>query len=291
MTLAERRYYQIAIGLSILLHAALFLIAFPHSLGFGNGSGNQMDTISAGLMDFDSGESDSGLTDQAGIGNGAIEEVVTQPEPEQPESEVKSDPPKEVPSIKTSREPEIVHQEKVTKPKKVEQPKVEPKLQPKPENVKTVKSDNPVTDAKQAVKDKNGKPGGTGGGNGTGEGKGNGAGSGNGGKGGGGRLLGSGNGMVASGLEIDFGYPKNAQNENKEGDVRLRALIDRNGNLENIEPLQSSGDLRLDNAVKKFVGRMKFKKIDERYYVDLLIMFRIANEEPILKWLEARTRP
>jgi TonB family protein len=300
MTLSERRYYQIAIGLSILLHAALFMITFPRMLGLGNGSGDQMETISAGLMDFGSDASDSGSSGPTVLANEAVEEVVTQPEPEQsvtvahkeqPKPKVKAEIPKEVPQEKTVHESKIVHQEKMKQPKKAEQPKVEPKLQPKPENTKTVKSDNPVTDAKQAVKDKDGKPGGTGVGNGTGEGKGNGAGSGNGGKGGGGpRSLGSGENMVASGLEAKLYYPKKALNENKEGDVRLRALFTADGNLEKIELQQSSGDSYLDNVAFDYVKRLKFKPINEKYYVDMLVSFQIKNEAPLLKWLHAETR-
>jgi TonB family protein len=296
MTLSERRYYIIAIGLSVLLHVALLLIALPQAIGFGNGSGNQLETISAGLMDFNPGvsNSDSDSAAPAGGANEAVEEALTQAVPEQPvtvapkeqpKPKVKAEIPKEVPREKTVHEPEIVHQEKMKQPKKTEQPKIEPKLQPKPENVKTVKSNNPVTDAKQALKDKDGKPGGIGVGNGTG--------SGNGGKGGGGpRSLGSGENMVASGLEVQFYYPKNARNENKEGDVRLRALFTAAGNLEKVELLQSAGDLRLDNAASNYVKRsLKFKPCPEKYYVDILIMFRIENEAPLLKWLDAKTRP
>jgi TonB family protein len=101
--------------------------------------------------------------------------------------------------------------------------------------------------------------------------------------------LGDGVGMV-----LGFGrkpsYPKNAENEGVEGEVLVRVLITKDGEIESIELIEQSGDSRLDNAAFNSLKReWTFKPNTEDYYVDILFTF--INYETDYKLIKSATRP
>jgi TonB family protein len=277
MTLSERRYYQIAIGLSILLHAALLLITLPQGI-FGPGS--QVEMISAGIVE---------LTPEL-----TPAKPVVNREPDRPavvagqttkDTAVKPVA-KIAPKRRTVKTPEKKVSEKKAPEKVISDTKKKPqeKLVDKPEEVpeKNIAASTdsatgkPTEEAgpnKSNDKDKAAKPDESGG------------------KSPAPKMLGSGESLIASGWETELDYPKNAQNEGKEGDVRFRVLVAADGSLEKIEPLQLSGDPRLDNAAFRHIRRnYKFKPYEEKYYIEMVIIFRIADEAPIVKTLHSQTR-
>jgi TonB family protein len=86
-------------------------------------------------------------------------------------------------------------------------------------------------------------------------------------------------------------YPHKALEEGKEGDVRLRVVLDSNGHIEKLVIIKSAGDPLLDKAALNFVRRCyQFKPYEEKYQVDLVISFRISNDAPVNKSLNAETR-
>jgi TonB family protein len=277
MTLSERRYYQIAIGVSILLHAVLLLITLPQGL-FGPGS--QVEMISAGMVEL------------------TPEMVPTKPvinrKPDRPavvaSQTTKDTSVKPVAKIAPKRKTVQAQEKKVAEKKAPEKvisdlkKKPQEKLVNKPEEVpeKNVAgatdsgTGKPTEEAganKSNGKDQAAKPDQSGGKPATPQ------------------MLGTGESMIAFGLETDFYYPKNARNEGKEGDVRFRVLVAADGSLEKIEPLQLSGDPRLDNAAFGYIRRnYQFKTCQEKYYIEMVVIFRIANEAPIVKTLHSQTR-
>lgn len=101
--------------------------------------------------------------------------------------------------------------------------------------------------------------------------------------------LGDGSGMVM-GFGSKPSYPKDAQNEEVEGEVLVRVLIKKDGAIEAIEPIKSSGDSRLDNAALNSLKReWVFKPSIEDYYVDILFTFEEYNSS--YKLIKSATRP
>ncbi len=97
-----------------------------------------------------------------------------------------------------------------------------------------------------------------------------------------------------AGMVVGFGqkpnYPKNADNEGVEGEVLIRALIKRDGTVENTQFIKRSGDSRLDNAaVNSLKLEWAFKPNVEDYYIE--IMFTFVNHESNYKLLKSATRP
>ena len=101
--------------------------------------------------------------------------------------------------------------------------------------------------------------------------------------------LGDGSGMV-----MGFGnkprYPKDAQNEEAEGEILIRVLIKDDGTIEDIQLIKRSGDPRLDNAALNSLKReWIFKPNVEDYYVDILFIFK--NYDSDYKLIKSATRP
>jgi TonB family protein len=289
MTLSERRNYEIAIGLSILLHAALLFVVLPEKLFLG--PGNEVEMLSAGLVDFNPGARNSEVSlNDSPSESGTTEKILTPPAPERVITAPKEKP---QPAVKLKRQPKKLFKEEPVKTEADDlKVQVSKKAKEQPDNVQNhqsnAKKEKPISATVKplpehsTVKAANGKPGG------------NGEGSGEGTDGKTGKVpqgLGSGANMVASGLDVQYYYPKNALNESKEGDVKFRVLIGRDGSLEKIDTLQLSGDTRLDKAALNIVQRnIKFKPFKEKYLIDMIVIFKIANEVPIVKYLNAETR-
>jgi protein TonB len=311
MTLSERRYYRIATGLSILLHVVLLLVALPKFGWFG--PVDRMEMVSAGIVELNPGTPVS-VHDSASQ-NG--QPVVASAQPQISELKPKPKPkpkPKQVTPVKPIKQ-SVVKVKKIKNPPKQQTVKpVEkrpdqktPKLKPeqavaKPTSKPTVKTEEEVkepprcepdtlsqtepenpekkaqkaqnSDAPQsAAKDSTGKP------------------EANGKKTQVAQKLGSGENMLASGMDVPFYYPKNARNEEKEGDVHLRILLDSNGSFEKLLLIHSAGDSRLDNAAQNYIRRhYKFKPHQDKYYVDLVVSFKISDEAPKIKFLNSETR-
>lgn len=101
--------------------------------------------------------------------------------------------------------------------------------------------------------------------------------------------LGDGSGMVM-GFGSKPSYPKDAQNEEVEGEVLVRVLLKRDGTIEAIEPIKRSGDSRLDNAALNSLKReWVFKPGIEDYYVEILFTFEDYNSN--YKLIKSATRP
>jgi protein TonB len=312
MTLSERRYYRIATGLSIMLHTALLLCALPKLGWFG--PFNQIEMISAGIVEINPGApakapdvvSSKRLPTVAAAPKTDEKIIASKPKKISP-VEPKKQPPKEA-GVKKNK---VTAKEKVTKKQPVkpveklpDQKQVKPKEQPpqqpvaKPketpkkqldQNVKESARPDPKTtlktasdpakqktgkaDTQNAPKDENGKPEASGGKTPVVQ------------------KLGSGKNLIASGLDVPFYYPKNARNEEIEGDVQLKLLLGTDGALEEIYLVKSAGDARLDRAAQNYIRRnYKYQPHEEKYYIDLIVSFKISNEAPNIKFLNAETR-
>lgn len=282
MTLSERRYYRIAVLLSIIFHGALFLIHFTLPRGLG-GQSTGLETMAPSMLDLGPGSPNTDPTRSETGEYGAakpapVQEVVTV-DPE-PKPQVK--PEKVEPKAAKPVQEEV----KIDKPKEVAK-KEKPQTDPVPEHttVNPVK-EKPANPGKVAVTNNNES-----GSNGEGS-KATGV---QGGKGDkvppAAKNFGSGDLMIASGMDTLINYPKNALNEGKEGDVTIRAFVDANGNIEKVDLVTQSGDPRLDNAAKNHIGgRLKFKAVKERYFVDFLVRFQVDAEVPLVKCLRSESR-
>lgn len=99
-----------------------------------------------------------------------------------------------------------------------------------------------------------------------------------------------GNGNGGGGGRLQPAYPKNAVNEEKEGEVLARILVQQSGNLEEVKLMKSSGDERLDKAVLTSIQKQwKFKAAVANYYVEVLFSFKIETGVT-LTFLKAETR-
>jgi TonB family protein len=267
MTINERRFYRIAVFLSILFHLAILFITIPFpDLRAQN---NDLETISPDMLNMLPGstnaqpalvESFQNWPDRPALPKPKEEQIVVRPQPQKqshqsqtkPEVERKVEKPKEEPK----KEP--------IKPK--EEPKKEPKQEPEKEPVKPVAKPSAATKTAPGSKpDEVGKPPAA-------------------------RNLGSGDKMVSGGTNVPLWTPKDANNEDKEGNVKLRIFIDAAGGVESIKPLELSGDSRLDDGAIRYIQRYwKFKAIKERYYVDILISFKV-DAQAVIQFLQSETR-
>lgn len=282
MTLSERRYYRLAIMLSVLFHGVLFLIHFAAPQGLG-GQSTDLETMAPSMLDLGPGSPNTDPNRSETGESGAAK-------PAQPQEVVTVDP-----DPKTAVQPEQVEPKvaapvkeviKIDQPKEVAK-KEKPKTDPAPQSAATsTVKEKPVNPGKVAVTSNN-ETGSNGEGS---KATGNQAG-----KGDkvppASRKLGSGELMIASGLGNPLYYPKNAQNEGKEGDVTVRAFLDAGGSIEKVELLTNSGDLRLDNAARNFVnGKLRFKAVKEKYFVDILFRFKLDEEMPSYQFIGSETR-
>jgi TonB family protein len=329
MTINERRFYRIAVFLSILFHLAILFITIPFpDLRAQN---NDLETISPDMLNMLPGstnaqpalvESFQNWPDRPALPKPKEEQIVVRPQPqkqshqsqtkpeverkvEKPKEEPKKEPikpkeepkkepikpkeepkkepikpkeepkkepikPKEEPKkepIKPKEEPKKEPIKPKEEPKKEPvKPKEEPKQEPEKEPVKPVAKPSAATKTAPGSKpDEVGKPPAA-------------------------RNLGSGDKMVSGGTNVPLWTPKDANNEDKEGNVKLRIFIDAAGGVESIKPLELSGDSRLDDGAIRYIQRYwKFKAIKERYYVDILISFKV-DAQAVIQFLQSETR-
>jgi TonB family protein len=293
MTLNERRSYRIAVVLSVLFHLAILFIVIPYSdLTAQN---NDLETMSPEMLDLLPGstnqqpalvESSKDMPDRPAPFKPKQEQIVVRPQPQkQPvkakhEVELKVEKPKQEP-VKPKAKPK---QEPVKPKEEPKQEPVKPKEEPKQEPVKpkeepkqkAAPTDQPVAAAQTApnskpVKDDGVKPGEAG-------------------KPPAAKKLGSGDKMVSGGTDAPFYYPKDAMNEGKEGNVKLRINIAPDGSFESIDILEKSGDYHLDNAAYRYISRYwKFKANSEKYFIELLVIFKL-DAAPDIRFLRSETR-
>jgi TonB family protein len=285
MTINERRFYRIAVFLSILFHLAILFITIPFpDLRAQN---NDLETISPDMLNMLPGstnaqpalvESFQNWPDRPALPKPKEEQIVVRPQPQKqshqsqtkPEVERKVEKPKEEPKkepIKPKEEPKKEPIKPKEEPKKEPvKPKEEPKQEPEKEPVKPVAKPSAATKTAPGSKpDEVGKPPAA-------------------------RNLGSGDKMVSGGTNVPLWTPKDANNEDKEGNVKLRIFIDAAGGVESIKPLELSGDSRLDDGAIRYIQRCwKFKAIKERYYVDILISFKV-DAQAVIQFLQSETR-
>lgn len=100
---------------------------------------------------------------------------------------------------------------------------------------------------------------------------------------------------AGAGMVIGFGtapyYPKNALNEEVEGEALIRALIKNDGALEQVDLVKSSGDPRLDRAAVNSLKReWVFKPNTEDYYIDIAFTFSLKSGVEY-KLINSATRP
>lgn len=89
--------------------------------------------------------------------------------------------------------------------------------------------------------------------------------------------LGSGAGMISGFGEAPY-YPKNALNEEVEGEALVRVLIKIDGTLEQVDLIKSSGDSRLDRAAVNSLKRdWVFKPNTDNYYIDISFLFVVKS--------------
>lgn len=277
MTLSERRYYKFAVLLSLIFHAAILFIHFALPMGFySNPAG--LETMAPGLMDLPPGSPNTqpsleepGPVAAKGISQ-APETVTVKPESLEVKSEKDKPADPEKTEVKVDQPKEVVKREK---PK--EAPRLE-KTSQIPNKSQSERADNfaKTDDAKSSATKKGREDGSK---NGEGEKAPPAA-----------KNFGTGELMVAGGLDIPLYYPKNAQNEGKEGDVTVRLFVDSNGKLENAEILRSSGDPRLDNNALSYGQRLTLKGINEKYYIDYLVSYRLDQDGPKVKYLRSESR-
>jgi hypothetical protein len=297
MTLNERRFYRIAVFLSIVIHLAILFIVIPvPDLA---GQNNDLETMSPEMLDLLPGstnsqpalvESAKNTPDRSSQKPEAQAVIPPQPERQQhsppqvkPEVEVKVEktkPEPVKPKEELKKEP-VKPKEKLKKEplKPREELKKEP-IKPKEElkekvGEKVVPTAKPPTDAKIDPNSKPvnvnvtkpgevGKPPPT-------------------------QDLGSGDKMVSGGTEVTLWTPKNVGNEEKEGTVKLRALITVDGEVERVDILELASDSRLNIAASRHIQQhWKFKAINEKYFVDLLVIFK--SDKASIQFLSSKTR-
>jgi TonB family protein len=304
MTLNERRSYRIAVALSFLFHLAILFIAIPYSdLTAQN---NDLETMSPEMLDLLPGstnpqpalvESSKNMPDRPAPPKPKQEQVTVRPQPQKQPGKVKHEvelkvekpkqkpvKPKEKPKQEPVKPKEEPKQEPVKPKEKPKQEPVKPKEEPKQEPVKpkdepkqkATTPDQPDAAAQTAsnskpIKDDGVKPGEAG-------------------KPPAAKKFGSGDKMVSGGTDAPFYYPKDAMNEGKEGNVKLRINIAPDGSLESIDIIEKSGDYHLDNAAYRYISRYwKFKANNEKYFIELLVIFKL-DAAPDIRFLRSETR-
>lgn len=282
MTLSERRYYRFAVLLSLIFHGAVFLIHFAMPQGFlANPSG--LETMAPSILDLPPGSPYTQTVthpQSAGPRQSQLRsEQVIKVKPES-QSEIKPAKPQ-----RPAEEP-VKDELKIKKPKKLteEEPKLksepEPvpiekkqpsKLEPSKKDIEAKAVKEPVLVSQTGAADGGGTAGDS---NQPPVAK----------------NYGSGEQMVAAGLNLPIFYPKNAQNEGKEGDVVVRVLIAPDGTVEKVAVVRSSGDSRLDQNAVSYGRKLKFKANPEKYYVEYLVSYKINTVTPLIKFLRSESR-
>ena len=277
MTLSERRYYRFAVLLSLIFHAAILFIHFTMPMGFYN-IPTGLETMAPGLMDLPPGSPNTqpsleepGPVAAKGISK-APETVTVKPEPLEAKPEkVKPVEPKKT-ELKVDQPKEVVKKEKPKEAPRLENPSQDP-TKSQPEQGDNLAKTGDVKDSAAKKGREDGSK------NSEGEKAPPAA-----------KNFGTGELMVAGGLGIPLYYPKNAQNEGKEGDVTVRLFVDRDGKLEKAEILRSSGDPRLDNNALNYGKKLILKGINEKYYIDYMVSYRLDQDGPKVKFLRSESR-
>jgi TonB family protein len=251
MNFNERKNYMIALLLSLAFHLLLLLLFMA---GYLAPKPAKIETFPVGMVEIAAGSPDGG---GQGMMGSLPEKAVT------------------VPSVKNPADNDQ------SKGKTVTKPKVTSKALPEEAIVVRKKEEKVTTDDHPGKKPNPGglpatASGGTGGTGNSGSDKPFG--------------FGSGEGMVTV-LGPPPSYPKNAMNEGKEGNVVVRILVKADGGLENVFAKETSGDLRLDNAVTfKIRQTWKFKPVSMNYYIDLEYSFKDSEVSPP-HFINSESRP
>lgn len=299
MTLKERRFYQLAIFISLALHAAFLLIYLPQKL---LDKPVEIDTFAVGVVEMPFGNATGGP--QALIA-AVAPAGVNIPALTKPSIPASGKPKAVLPKMPATSEVKTEKIEAKTQEKPIEKSAAPLVVAPSPAPTKPVKpaetavnSDNPATGEKggSGLKSGDGKE--------TDDDK-NGPGKGDGGPGGPGgpgtapfvaKGLGTGDQMYSGGGGGGGfpSYPKNLLNEGKEGDVEVQLFIKTDGSLEKYEVIHSSGDQGLVKPVKTYIERQltkAWKPYEQNYYVIVLFSFKANTGTVIMTRKKSETRP
>jgi len=254
---SERNNYLLAVTISLLFHLLLCLVTLAPGFWFNNYPG--METVAAEMVELTSQGSQPAKTAEISAPVVKVEAketktAVPKKSNPQPVAERKINLESKKQPVKEEPKPETLKQ--VVAPT---QPVSPPKRESAESNDSV--SQKPVTAAADgATKETPDNSGNNGSGNAPPA----------------GRSLGDGSGMVLQ-MDQKFNYPKNPQNEGKEGEVYLKLLIRADGSLESAAVTKKSGDPRLDRAAENYVKQWKFKANDSSYLIELVFKFNLKT--------------